>query len=88
MERSWYALPVVVAVAAGIFHGAPVQDSAATMLGITSFCIILWIGNPVPPWFVGLLAIGLAGIAFSADLALTGFQSPATWLTRLRIDRR
>jgi len=50
------------------------------MLGIALFCIALWVGAPVKPWFTALVGIGLIGVTFSTDLALTGFQSPATWL--------
>ncbi|AHF99591.1 sodium:sulfate symporter [Halostagnicola larsenii XH-48] len=52
----------------------------ATMLSITLFCIILWVLTPVPPAFTGILGIGLIAVTFSTDLALTGFQEPATWL--------
>lgn len=52
----------------------------ATILAITVFCISLWVGSPVDPWFTGLIGIGLIGVAFTTELALTGFQSPATWL--------
>ncbi|RLM59411.1 sodium:sulfate symporter [Halobellus sp. Atlit-31R] len=80
MDRSWYAVPVAVVVAAAVALGAPVPPDAATMLAITAFSIVLWIGNPLPAWFVGLLTIGSVGVAFSPSLAFTGFQSPATWL--------
>ncbi|MFC7216084.1 SLC13 family permease [Saliphagus sp. GCM10025334] len=80
MDRSWYALPVAVLAGTVIIFVAPTQHSVATILAITAFCIILWVGNPVPPWFVGLLGIGLIGISFSPNLAFIGFQSPATWL--------
>lgn len=52
----------------------------AWMLSITLFCIVLWILTPIPPSYTGLIGIGLIAIAFSTDLALTGFQKPATWL--------
>ncbi|NIC00831.1 sodium:sulfate symporter [Halobacterium sp. R2-5] len=57
----------------------------ARMLAITVFSIALWVGSPVEPWLTGLLAIGLVGVAFSTDLALTGFGSAATWLVVLGI---
>nr|WP_082678863.1 SLC13 family permease [Halobacterium noricense] len=57
----------------------------ATMLAITVFSISLWVGAPVAPWLTGLLAIGLVGVSFSTDLALTGFESAATWLVVLGI---
>lgn len=52
----------------------------AWMLSITLFCIVLWILTPIPPSYTGLIGIGLIAIAFSTDLALIGFQKPATWL--------
>ena len=55
------------------------------MLAITVFCIALWIATPVDPWFTALIGIGLIGVFFSAELALTGFQSPATWLVAIGI---
>lgn len=80
MERSWIALPAGVVAAAGMTLLAPLPGEQARILGITVFCIALWIANPVPPWFTGLLGIGLIGLAFTPELALTGFASPATWL--------
>ncbi len=59
---------------------APIPDAQAQILGITLFCIALWVGNPIPPWFTGLLGIGLIGLVFSPELALNGFAEPATWL--------
>lgn len=35
---------------------------------------------PIPPAYTGLIGIGLIAVAFSTQLALTGFQKPATWL--------
>ena len=45
----------------------PLAPDAARMLGITAFC-------------AALIGIRLIGVSFSAELALTGFRSPATWL--------
>lgn len=80
MERSWYALPIGIVAGLGTALFAPLPVEQARILGITLFCIALWVTNPVPPWFTGLLGIGLIGLVFSPDLALTGFASPATWL--------
>lgn len=77
---AWLAVPVGVAAAAAVLGAAPLAPDAARMLAITLFCVALWIGTPVEPWFTALIGIGLIGVTFSADLALTGFQSPATWL--------
>ncbi|MFB6269635.1 MAG: SLC13 family permease [Halobacterium sp.] len=85
VDPSWLSLPVGVAAAAGILTYAPVAADMATMLAITVFCISLWVGSPVAPWFTGLVGIGLIGVAFTSDLALTGFQSAATWLVVLGI---
>ncbi|MCD2201221.1 anion permease [Halobacterium sp. KA-4] len=84
-DLSWLSLPVGAAAAAGVFLYAPVAADAATMLAITVFCVSLWVGAPVEPWLTGLLAVGLVGVVFSTDLALTGFQSPATWLVVLGV---
>jgi di/tricarboxylate transporter len=59
---------------------APLDSASATLLAITLFCIALWIATPVPPAYTGLLCIGLIGVAFSTDLALTGFRSATMWL--------
>ena len=66
----------------GVFSALflPFAAEQNLMLGITIFCIILWIGTPVPPWFTGLAGIGMIGIAFSPDLALGGFAEPVLWL--------
>lgn len=80
VDPAWLALPAGVAAAGAILLSAPVAAGTARMLAITVFCVSLWIGAPVEPWFTGLLGIGLIGAAFSADLALVGFGSPATWL--------
>ncbi|WP_247004700.1 SLC13 family permease [Halosolutus gelatinilyticus] len=54
--------------------------AAAPILAITLFCIVLWILTPVPPSYAGLIGIGLIAVTTSTDLALSGFQKPATWL--------
>lgn len=74
------ALAIALAAAALAFAGSPLSGGSAVMLAITLFCVALWILNPVPPAYTGVVCIGLVGVAFSADLALVGFQSPATWL--------
>jgi anion transporter len=80
VDLSWLAVPAGVLAAAAVLRYAPASSDMATMLAITVFCVCLWIGTPVEPWFTALLCIGLVGVAFSTDLALTGFRSPATWL--------
>jgi di/tricarboxylate transporter len=77
---SWLSVPLGLVAAAGALTVAPVDPESATLLAITLFCIALWIATPVPPAYTGLLCIGLIGVAFSTDLALTGFQSPTMWL--------
>lgn len=84
-DVSWLAIPVGVVVAGLVLVAAPVSGPMATMLAITAFCICLWIGTPVAPWLTGLVCIGLLGTTFSTDIALTGFQSAATWLIVLGI---
>ncbi|MGM0605480.1 MAG: SLC13 family permease [Halobacteriota archaeon] len=74
------AIPLAVLVALLTVTGAPVAQETGYMLGITAFCIALWILTPIPPSYTGVICIGLVGIVFSSELALTGFQSPATWL--------
>lgn len=80
MERAWYAAPVAVVLGISTAAFAPLPQDQALILGITLFCIALWIGNPIPPWFTGLLGVGLIGVALSTDLALDGFSEPALWL--------
>lgn len=80
MERSWVSVPVAVAVGLGVRLFAPLPADQATVLAVTLFSIVLWIGNPVPPWFTGVLTIGLLGVAYRTGTALTGFSQPATWL--------
>ncbi|ELY61999.1 SLC13 family permease [Natronococcus jeotgali] len=71
---------VAVIVAASIWGLFAEMAGIAWMLSITLFCIVLWILTPIPPAYTGLIGIGLIAIVFSTDLALTGFQKPATWL--------
>ncbi|WP_324664389.1 SLC13 family permease [Haloarcula sediminis] len=80
VDPSWLSVPVGVLAAGAVLRFAPLATGAARMLAIALFCIALWVGAPVKPWFTALVGIGLIGVTFSADLALTGFQSPATWL--------
>lgn len=84
-DLAWLSLPVGVAAAAVVLLYVPLNTGMATMLAITVFAISLWIGGPVEPWLTGLLAIGLIGVAFNTNLALTGFHSAATWLVVLGI---
>lgn len=72
------AILVAAAVWAGLSSGG--GDGIAWMLSITVFCITLWILVPIPPAYTGLIGIGLIAVTFSTELALTGFQKPATWL--------
>lgn len=80
IDPAWLSLPAGLLAAVGIFQFAPLTADTALMLAITVFCVMLWIGSPVEPWFTALICIGLIGVAFSSKLALTGFRSPATWL--------
>lgn len=80
IDPAWLSLPAGLLAAGGVLQFAPLASDAATMLAITLFCVALWIESPVEPWFTALVGIGLIGVAFSTDLALTGFRSPATWL--------
>lgn len=50
------------------------------MVSLAMFCVVLWALTPIPAAYTGLIGIGLIAIVFSTDLALTGFQKPATWL--------
>ncbi|MFB6090563.1 MAG: SLC13 family permease [Halobellus sp.] len=79
-EPAWLSLPAGVLAAGGVLGFAPLAPDATLMLAITVFCVALWIGTPVKPWFTALLGIGLIGVGFSTELALFGFRSPATWL--------
>jgi len=76
----WLSVPVGVLAAIAMLTLAPVGGETATLLAITLFCIALWIATPVPPAFTGMVCIGLIGVTFSTDLALTGFQSATMWL--------
>ena len=80
VSLSWLSVPLGLVAAIAMLTVAPVDGQSATLLAITLFCIALWIATPVPPAFTGLLCIGLIGIAFSTDLALTGFRSATMWL--------
>jgi di/tricarboxylate transporter len=80
VSRDWLSVPVGVAAAATVLAVAPVGEATARLLAITLFCIVLWIATPVPPSVTGMLCIGLIGVVFSTELALTGFQSPTIWL--------
>ncbi|WP_336365259.1 SLC13 family permease [Halalkalicoccus salilacus] len=84
-DPAWLSLPFGVTVASGVLLYAPIDTDMARMLAITVFCISLWIGTPVDPWFTGLIGIGLIGTVFTSELALVGFRSPATWLVVLGI---
>ncbi|WP_227355811.1 SLC13 family permease [Haladaptatus salinisoli] len=72
-------------MAVAVLLYAPVSGDTAAMVAITVFCVSLWIGSPVKPWFTGLVCIGLIGVTFSTEVALVGFRSPATWLIVLGI---
>ncbi|WP_123538624.1 SLC13 family permease [Halosimplex salinum] len=79
-DPAWLSVPAGLLAAGLILGTAPLATDANRILAITLFCIALWVGSPVEPWFTAVLGIGLIGVAFSTELALTGFQSPATWL--------
>jgi len=74
------AVAAALALGAGTLAAAPLPGEQPLILGITLFCIVLWVANPIPPWFTGLLGIGLIGVGFSPDLALGGFAEPVLWL--------
>lgn len=80
MDRSWLAVPVAVAVGLATYLYAPLPADQATVFAVTLFSIVLWIGNPVPPWFTGVLAIGLLGVTYRTETAVSGFAQPALWL--------
>jgi len=71
-----FSLAAIVAVVTWVLASGP----TAMMLSITLFCIVLWVLTPVPPAYTGLIGLGLIAVTFSTDLALVGFQKPATWL--------
>lgn len=79
-DSAWLSLPVGVVAAGAIVFFAPLPPETVRMLAITVFCVALWIGSPVDPWFTSVIGIGLIGVTFSPGLALIGFRSPATWL--------
>ena len=67
IDAAWLSVPVGLLVAGVVLLYAPVAAEMATMLAITVFCIGLWIGAPVSPWFTGLICLGLIGVSFSTD---------------------
>ncbi|QIO24926.1 SLC13 family permease [Haloarcula sp. JP-L23] len=80
VDPAWLSVPGGLLAAGIVLHFSPLATDAAKMVAITLFCVALWIGSPVKPWFTALLGICLIGVTFSADIALSGFQLPATWL--------
>ncbi|WP_081927530.1 SLC13 family permease [Halobellus rufus] len=80
LNRPRFVIPTGAITAVAVRFGAPFDPASATMLAITAFCIALWVSNVVSPAYTGVLCLGLIGLAFSLDLALSGFRSPATWL--------
>jgi len=74
------SVPIAIVAAVAVRLTVPFDPAGATMLAITAFCIVMWIGNLIPPSYTGILCIGLIGVTFSADLALVGFGTQATWL--------
>ncbi|MFB6093114.1 MAG: SLC13 family permease [Haloquadratum sp.] len=79
-DPSTLSVPIAVLAAAAVRLFAPFDPAGATMLAITTLCIVLWVGNLITPAYTGVLGLGLIGLGFSLDLALSGFSSPATWL--------
>ncbi len=71
-----FPLASVVAIVAWLIA----SGATAIMLAITLFSIVLWMLTPVPPSYTGLIGLGLIAVTFSTELALVGFQKPATWL--------
>ncbi|SEP01109.1 anion transporter [Halogranum amylolyticum] len=84
-DPAWLSIPVGILAAGAILQFAPMAADAKLMLAITVFCVVLWVRSPVEPWFTALVGIGLVGVLFSSELALTGFRSPATWLVAVGI---
>ncbi len=84
-ERRWGVLGAAIFIGGAIGLFAPLARTQATLLGITAFCIVLWIATPVAPWFTGLASVGLIGLAFSPGLALSGFDEPVLWLFVFRL---
>ncbi|MFA1610928.1 SLC13 family permease [Halobellus rubicundus] len=80
LSPSALSVPIGIAAAVGVRAMAPFDPAGATMLAITTLCIALWIGNVVSPAYTGVVCLGLLGLAFSLELALVGFRSPAIWL--------
>ncbi|MDQ2052441.1 SLC13 family permease [Natronolimnohabitans sp. A-GB9] len=80
LRRPPVAFALATLIAAVTWTAFSGTADVAWMLSITVFCISLWILTPIPPAYTGLIGIGLIAVVFSTDLALTGFQKPATWL--------
>ncbi|MEM4780199.1 MAG: SLC13 family permease [Halalkalicoccus sp.] len=74
------AFTLAGAVGLSALVASPLAGDPSLALAITLFSVTLWILNPVPPAYTGVLCLGLVGVALSAEVALVGFQSPATWL--------
>lgn len=77
-DRPRFAVPIAIMAALGAFTA--LGGDAGAMAGITVGCIVLWILTPVPPAYTGVVGIGAMAAVFSPTLALSGFQSSATWL--------
>lgn len=77
---SLLSVPLSAVAAVGVWTLAPLDPRPAAMLAITALCIVLWIGNVIPPSYTGLIGVGLIGVVFSPELAFVGFQKPAAWL--------
>ena len=76
----WAIVLAAIGIGGAGAVGLPFSVDQNLIVGITLFCIVLWIGTPVPPWFTGLAGIALIGALFSPDLALGGFAEPVLWL--------
>ncbi|ELY96824.1 SLC13 family permease [Natrialba taiwanensis] len=79
LRRPRVAFPIAAGIGLAVWFSMA-STAMATMLSITLFCIVLWVLTPIPPSYTGLIALGLIAVTFSTDLALVGFQKPATWL--------
>lgn len=79
-DPAWLSVPAGLLAGGAVLQFVPLSADITQILAITLFCVALWVGAPVEPWFTALLGIGLIGVTFSTELALTGFRSPATWL--------
>ncbi|MFB6179285.1 MAG: SLC13 family permease [Halorientalis sp.] len=80
LSLSWLSVPIGLLAAGAALVWAPFDPATTRLLAITLFCIALWIATPVQPAVTGLICVGLIGVVFSPDLALTGFRSPTVWL--------